>query len=77
MAVATGRHLDVPESLAKTMLDTYACEAPRMRSLGLLADEVSQDARAPLFERTLALSGRNPAWRSLRAGGGTGSSTRS
>lgn len=71
VAVATGRRLDVPESLAKTMLDPYAREAPRIRSLGLLVDEVPQDAHAPLFERTPALSGRIPGWRSRRAGGGT------
>ncbi|ADI12445.1 hypothetical protein SBI_09327 [Streptomyces bingchenggensis BCW-1] len=74
VAVATGQHLDVPESLANTMLGTYAREAPRMRSLGLLADEVPQDVHAPLFERALALSGRNPRWGSPRAGGGKGCS---
>ncbi|MEU0804111.1 TIGR03086 family metal-binding protein [Streptomyces sp. NPDC005970] len=67
VAVATGQRLDVPEPLAKTMLGTYSREAPRMRSVGLLADEVPADAHAPLFERTLALSGRNPRWSPLRA----------
>lgn len=77
VTVATGQRLEVPESLARTMLDTYAREAPRMRCLGVLADEVAQDAHAPLFERTLALSGRDPEWRSPRARGGRGSNTRS
>ncbi|MFJ3310938.1 TIGR03086 family metal-binding protein [Streptomyces sp. NPDC086549] len=71
VAAATGQRIDVPESLARTMLGTYAREAPRMRSVGLLADAVPQDAHAPLFDRTLALSGRNPRWNSPRTGSGT------
>ncbi|WP_089106174.1 TIGR03086 family metal-binding protein [Streptomyces hyaluromycini] len=72
VAVATGQRLDVPESLARAMLGTYAREAPRMRGLGLLADEVPQDVHASLFERSLALSGRDPRWSPPCARGGKG-----
>ncbi|MFJ3306715.1 TIGR03086 family metal-binding protein [Streptomyces sp. NPDC086549] len=61
-AVATGQPINIPTSLAKATFDTYTREAPRMRGLGLLADEVPQDANAPLLDRALALSGRNPRW---------------
>ncbi|MER5526608.1 TIGR03086 family metal-binding protein [Streptomyces sp. NPDC002677] len=61
-AVATGQPLAVPTALAQTTFTTYAREAPRMRSLGLLGDEVPQDADAPLLDRALALTGRNPRW---------------
>ncbi|MEU6655963.1 TIGR03086 family metal-binding protein [Streptomyces sp. NPDC046900] len=62
IAVATGQSIDIPESLAKATFDTYTREAPRMRGLGLLGEEVPQDAHAGLFDRALALSGRDPGW---------------
>ena len=62
VAVATGQRLDVPAPLAKTAFDTYTREAPRMRGQGLFGEEVPQDAHAPLFDRALALSGRDPRW---------------
>ncbi|MFF4961099.1 TIGR03086 family metal-binding protein [Streptomyces sp. NPDC001222] len=62
VAVATGQRLDVPASLAKAAFDTYTREAPRMRASGLLGEEVPQDAHAPLFDRALALTGRDPRW---------------
>ncbi|GAB3865674.1 TIGR03086 family metal-binding protein [Dactylosporangium cerinum] len=61
-AVATGQRIDVPTSLAMAAFDTYTREAPRMQGLGLLGDEVPQDADAPLFDRALALTGRDPRW---------------
>ncbi|WP_432175577.1 TIGR03086 family metal-binding protein [Streptomyces sp. Tue6028] len=61
-AAATGQRLTVPASLAEATFATYTREAPRMRSLGLLGDEVPQDTDAPLFDRALALSGRSPRW---------------
>ncbi|WP_351235315.1 TIGR03086 family metal-binding protein [Streptomyces sp. NPDC002133] len=62
MAVATGQSVNIPTSLAKAAFDTFTREAPRMRGLGLLADEVPQEADAPLFDRALALTGRDPGW---------------
>ena len=61
-AVATDQPINIPTSLAKATLGTYTREAPRMRGLGLLADEVPQEAHAPLLHRALALSGRDPRW---------------
>lgn len=61
-AVATGQRLTVPAPLAAVTLSTFMREAPRMRGFGLLADEVPQDAGAPVFDRALALSGRDPRW---------------
>ncbi|MGW7545039.1 TIGR03086 family metal-binding protein [Streptomyces sp. NPDC054770] len=72
LAVATGQHLDVPEPLPKVILGTYAREAPRMRGIGLLTDEVPHDTHAPLFERSLALSGRDPRWSPPRTGSDKG-----
>ncbi|MET7851691.1 TIGR03086 family metal-binding protein [Streptomyces avermitilis] len=62
MAVATGQPIDIPASLASAAFDTYTREAPRMRGLGLLADEVPQEADVPLFDRALGLTGRDPRW---------------
>ncbi|MPY52427.1 TIGR03086 family metal-binding protein [Streptomyces acidicola] len=62
MTAATGQRGTVPASLAETAFATYSREAPRMRGLGLLGDEVPQDADAPVLDRALALSGRNPRW---------------
>ncbi|MER5513758.1 TIGR03086 family metal-binding protein [Streptomyces sp. NPDC002763] len=59
-AVATGQPLAVPAPLARATFETYAREAPRMRGLGLLGGEVPQDEDAPLLDRALALSGRDP-----------------
>ncbi|MGW1887367.1 TIGR03086 family metal-binding protein [Streptomyces sp. NPDC001970] len=61
-AVATGQPINIPPSLAKATFDTYTREAPRMRGLGLFADEVPQETHAPLFDRALALTGRDPRW---------------
>ncbi|MFJ2399034.1 TIGR03086 family metal-binding protein [Streptomyces sp. NPDC087843] len=62
MAAATGQRRTVPAVLAEATFATYSREAPRMRSLGLLGDEVPQDTDAPVLDRALALSGRNPRW---------------
>ncbi|MEV0406001.1 TIGR03086 family metal-binding protein [Actinoallomurus sp. NPDC050550] len=62
LAVATGRFLRIPDHLAASTLETYRREAPRMRGLGLLGDEVTPDADASLFDQALALSGRDPHW---------------
>ncbi|AEM84114.1 TIGR03086 family metal-binding protein [Streptomyces violaceusniger] len=61
-AVATGQPITVPASLAKATFGVYTREAPRMRGSGLLGDEVPQEAHAPLLDRALALSGRDPRW---------------
>ncbi|MFJ9587826.1 TIGR03086 family metal-binding protein [Streptomyces acidicola] len=61
-AVATGQRRTIPASLAEATFATYSREAPRMRSLGLLGDEVPQDADASVLDRAVALSGRNPRW---------------
>jgi uncharacterized protein (TIGR03086 family) len=62
LAVATNQPINVPTSLAEAAFDTYTREAPRMRGQGLVGEEVPQDAHAPLFDRALALSGRDSRW---------------
>ncbi|MEU0817318.1 TIGR03086 family metal-binding protein [Streptomyces mirabilis] len=62
MAVATGQSINIPASLADATFDTYTREAPRMRGLGLLSDEVPQETHAPPFDRALGLTGRDPRW---------------
>ena len=61
-ATAPGPRRAIPAPLAEAAFATYSREAPRMRGLGLLGDEVPQDADAPVLDRALALSGRNPRW---------------
>ncbi|MFE2067428.1 TIGR03086 family metal-binding protein [Streptomyces sp. NPDC059467] len=61
-ATATGQRLAIPASLAEATFATYSREAPRMRGLGLLGAEVPQDTDAPVLDRALALSGRDPRW---------------
>ena len=63
LAVATGQVPQIPDHLAESSLEIYRREAPRMRGLGLLADEVPLDVDASLFDQVLALSGRDPGWR--------------
>ncbi|WP_329372390.1 TIGR03086 family metal-binding protein [Streptomyces sp. NBC_01483] len=62
VAVATGQSINIPASLATTAFDTYSREAPRMRGLDLLGDEAPQETNAPLFDRALGLTGRDPRW---------------
>ncbi|MFK0158507.1 TIGR03086 family metal-binding protein [Streptomyces sp. NPDC090493] len=62
MAVATGQPIGVPATLAEAAYDTFTREAPRMRGLGLLGEEVPQEADAPAFDRALGLTGRDPRW---------------
>ncbi|MGW6100676.1 TIGR03086 family metal-binding protein [Streptomyces sp. NPDC055157] len=61
-AVATSQRRTFPASLAEATFATYSKEAPRMRSLGLLGDQVPQGSDAPVLDRALALAGRNPRW---------------
>ncbi|MER5796117.1 TIGR03086 family metal-binding protein [Streptomyces sp. NPDC001980] len=67
---ATGQRCTIPASLAEAAFATYAREAPRMRGLGLLGDEVHQDADTPVLDRALALSGRDPRWTPAARPGG-------
>lgn len=62
VAVATGQPINISASLASAAFDTYSREAPRMRGLGLLADEAPQETHAPPFDRALGLTGRDPRW---------------
>ncbi|TXS43853.1 TIGR03086 family protein [Streptomyces sp. uw30] len=62
IAVATAQSIHVPKSLAVAAFETYTREAPRMRGLGLLADEVLPHTDASPFDCALGLSGRDPRW---------------
>ncbi|WP_147200918.1 TIGR03086 family metal-binding protein [Pseudonocardia asaccharolytica] len=63
VAAATGRELQVPAGLAAAVLDGVAGIAPMGRDGGWFGPEVPVPAEAPVFERALGLSGRNPSWR--------------
>ncbi|MFC5235845.1 TIGR03086 family metal-binding protein [Pseudonocardia zijingensis] len=62
LAVATGRTVDVPDGLARAVLDGVLAIAPSGREGGWFAAEVALPADAPPFPRALAASGRDPRW---------------
>lgn len=62
VAVASGRHLDVPEGLGAAVLEGVTAIAPMGREGGWFGPEVEVPAAAPAFERALGASGRDPRW---------------
>ncbi|WP_218126055.1 TIGR03086 family metal-binding protein [Sinosporangium album] len=63
LAVATGQDHRVDEETAHLTMDLVAMMAPQGRQTGVFGDEVPASPHAGTFERALALSGRDPAWR--------------
>jgi uncharacterized protein (TIGR03086 family) len=63
VAKATGQEDRADEPLAQALLDTVQAQADMFRQYEGFADEVSLPGSAPAFDRALALSGRDPAWK--------------
>lgn len=59
LARATGQAWDVPAADAERFLGGFAEQG---RQMGLFAAPVPVPAGAPVLDRVLGLSGRNPAW---------------
>jgi uncharacterized protein (TIGR03086 family) len=63
VATGCGRRLDVPEPLARAVLEGVRAIAPMGRDGGWFGTELPAGAEATTLERALALSGRDPGWR--------------
>jgi uncharacterized protein (TIGR03086 family) len=62
LAVATGQPFHVPSGLDQVVLEGVESMAPMGREGGWFGAEVTVAADAPVFERALAASGRDPHW---------------
>src|ERR1700754_591675 len=62
LAVATGQPFHGPPGLDQVVLEGVESMAPMGREGGWMGDEVTVAADAPVFERALAASGRDPHW---------------
>lgn len=67
LARATGQPLDLPEELLAYAYDGIAAGADQAREMGIYGPEVPVAADAPLFDRLLGVTGRDPAWVSAGA----------
>lgn len=67
LARATGQVIVVPPSLAEHVHASLLVSAEQGREMGLFGPEVPVPADAPVFDRALALTGRDPAWVSAGA----------
>lgn len=63
LAVATGQTLRVDEEAAAALYEDVAGRAEMARRFGAFGPEVPVPADAPLFDRALGLSGRDPHWK--------------
>jgi uncharacterized protein (TIGR03086 family) len=62
LAVATGQKMTVDDDLAAALYEDVAGRAEMARQYGAFGPEVDVPSTAPLFDRALGLSGRDPAW---------------
>ena len=63
LARATGQHPTWDDDLLAYLYEETAKSAEQGRELGVYGSEVAVSASASLLDRTLALTGRDPAWR--------------
>ena len=66
LAVATGQPLEVPEAAAEAALSAIEANAELFRQYQGFADPVAVALDAPVLDRALGLSGRDPARSRLR-----------
>jgi uncharacterized protein (TIGR03086 family) len=69
LARATGREAGWPEAAAEATLSFLTGMAAQGRAMGLFAEPVPVPEGAPVLDRALGLSGRDPAWRPENVGG--------
>jgi len=62
LAAATGQRLNLPADLLTHLYDTTAASAEQGREMGLFGPEIRIPATAPILDRILGLTGRDPAW---------------
>ena len=62
LAVATGQRLDLPADLLAHLHDAVSAGVEQGREMGLYGPEVAVPADAPVLDRILGLTGRDPAW---------------
>ena len=62
LAVATGQLLELPADLLAHLHDTMFAGVEQGREMGLYGPEVAVPAYAPVLNRILGLTGRDPAW---------------
>ncbi|MBB4904541.1 TIGR03086 family metal-binding protein [Actinophytocola algeriensis] len=70
LARATGQRLDLPDDLLAYTYDGIAAGAGQGREMGLYGPEVPVRADAPLLDRVLGMTGRDPAWASAALSAG-------
>jgi uncharacterized protein (TIGR03086 family) len=66
LAVATGQSYEVPDATASAALAAVEANAELFRQYKGFAEPVTVPEGAPVLDRTLALSGRDPHWTPLR-----------
>ncbi|MDN5919540.1 MAG: TIGR03086 family metal-binding protein [Pseudonocardia sp.] len=62
LAAAAGRRVDVGPGLGEVALEAMTGMAAMGRDAGWIGPEVTVPADAPVFDRALAVSGRDPSW---------------
>jgi uncharacterized protein (TIGR03086 family) len=67
LARATGQTLDLPADLLAYVYDGVAAGAEQGREMEIYGPEVPVPSDAPLLDRVLGLTGRDPAWVSAGA----------
>jgi len=70
LAVATGQRLHHADSVVEPLFRTFTERGATGRAMGLYGPEVAVPESASLFDRTLGLSGRDPAWQPRNAASG-------
>jgi len=63
VAKATGQEYHADDALAETLLETVQAQAEMFRKYQGFAAAIETKPDAPAFDRALALSGRDPAWK--------------
>lgn len=62
LAVATGQRLDLPADLVAHLHDAMLAGVEQGREMGMYGPQIAVPADAPVFDRILGLTGRDPAW---------------
>jgi uncharacterized protein (TIGR03086 family) len=63
VAKATGQEYHADDALAETVLETVQAQAEMFRKYQGFAAAIETKPDAPAFDRAVALSGRDPAWK--------------
>jgi uncharacterized protein (TIGR03086 family) len=63
VAKATGQQYHADDALAETLLETVQAQAEMFRKYQGFAAAIETKPDAPAFDRAVALSGRDPAWK--------------